>query len=240
MPLPDFLCAATLSLDVPCVTLPGGIKICAQQGMELGDPTTILRAFFAQINTALAPLGPLFLIIDVVLAIKDVIDSIPKLVGPPPEPQKFFEAVAKLVKLVIQLAGLAPQLSIPKMVKEIVSVLLLTLLAVKMELQRLILQTARVLNAALKGARPGNDFLANVAICAQTNFDAMLANLSASLRPLNQLVGIVNLLLDLAQVPKDVRIPEFDKLGNDAAAALNAMDVPINLLQTVYDAIPLP
>lgn len=240
MPLPDLVCVATLSTDAPCVTLPGGIKICGQQGLELGDPTSVLRGFLAQINTALAPLGPIFLIIECVLAIKDVIDAIPKLVGPPPDPKAFFDAIAKLVKLIAKLAGLAPQLSIPKMIKEILTVVLLTCLAVKLELQALILQTARVLAAATKGERPGNGKLAEVALCANTNFEAAMANLSASLRPLNNLIGVINLLLDLAQVPKDVRVPEFDHLGQDAAAALDAMNVPIELLQKVLDAIPLP
>ncbi|RTL27579.1 MAG: hypothetical protein EKK55_05965 [Rhodocyclaceae bacterium] len=238
MSLTAIFCTPVLSFDTPCVTLPGGIEICAQQ-IELGDPSAILRSFLSQINTALAPLGPIFLIIEVVITIKDVIEAVPKLIGPPPDPEKFFKALAKLIELIGELVGIAPQLSVPKMVKQIIAVILLTCQAVKLDLTALVRQLVRVLNAATKGARPGNNLLDLAALCAQGVFDATLANLTASLQPVNQLIGIVNLLLDLAQVPKEARIPSFDSLGEDAEAALSVMDTTINILQTVYDAIPL-
>jgi hypothetical protein len=65
--------------------------------------------------------------------------------------------------------------------------------------------------------------------------DAYLQNLNEGMKPLNRLVGLLNLFLQLAGLQP---IPDFKNLGNDAEAALAPLDAVIDSLKTVRAGLP--
>jgi hypothetical protein len=213
-----------------CVTFIGGATLCAQTGYELGDPTTIVTSLLSQLNSALAPLQPFFTILDFVKAVFDCIKAIPDCLGPPPSPQPILSCISGLTEVVNKLLQLIPPFPILRMVKGILNVIIVGLEGLKSRLQAIIDQTTRVLNAATKAAQTGNVSLLGIVDCAQGNLDVQKANLNASLAPLNRLIGVVNLLLELAGEDCIPAIGEVDALGP-------LQDV-IDFLTAIYNAIP--
>lgn len=217
--LTPFECTPSTSLDSLCLTILGA-DLCSVQGLDTGDPMKILQGFLAQINTALAPLSPIFTIFDVVVALVDCVKAIPDSLGPPPDPTKLIQAIGKLLKVLTKLLGMLPQMSVPVMVKQILVAIATAFLAFERELLAIIHATERIAAAATAAAKPGNSALDVVVSCAQGRLDARMANLETATAPINRLIGIVNLLMDLAQMPKDARPPSFTGFGSSAEDAL--------------------
>jgi hypothetical protein len=168
MPIPNLstLCINVQTANKLCITFPGGAEICAHVGLETGDPSTILRGLLAQVNAALIPLQPIFNIIDVVKAVGDCIGAIKDAFGPPPDPSGIAKCIPELLKRLAKLLKLLPQYSVPLMVKQLLTALVIFLQAVKLELQSIILQQARILKAATAANKPGNASLLSVVDCA--------------------------------------------------------------------------
>ncbi len=230
-------CLTTTSLDQLCVSILGA-DLCSVGDLDLGDPLKILQGFLGQINTALAPLSPIFTIFDVVVAIFDCIKAIPESLGPPPDPTALGQAIAKLVEVIAKLLGLLPQMSVPKLVKQILIVIATALLAFVQEIQALLFNMSLLAAAATMSAKPGNGGLNLVVSCAQGRIDVRLQNLNSSVAPLNRLIGIVNLLMDLAQMPEDVRVPSFSGFGSAPSEALQPIVDFAQTLLDIADVIP--
>lgn len=239
MPIPSLatLCINVQTADKLCITFPGGAEICAHVGLETGDPSTILRGLLAQVNAALIPLQPIFNIIDVVKAVGDCIGAIKDAFGPPPDPSGIAKCIPELFKRLAKLLKLLPQYSIPLLVKQLLTALVFFLQAVKLELQAILLQQARILAAATAANLPGNESLLAVVDCATGNLDTKMLNLGASFAPINSLLVIVNLLLGMIPGNK-VEVPTFEDLGSDAQAALAPIDATIQVLQGIASKIP--
>lgn len=217
--LTTFECAPTTSLDSLCLTILGA-DLCSVQGLDVGDPLMVLQGFLSQINTALAPLSPIFTIFDVVVAIVGCVKAIPDTLGPPPDPTALINAIQKLLKVLSKLLGMLPQMSVPVMVKQILTIIATTMLAFQRELLSIVRALELVTAAATAAAKTGNEALNLVVSCAQGRVDIRMANLNTATAPINRLIGIVNLLMDLAQIPDDSRPPLFSGFGNSAADAL--------------------
>lgn len=213
-----------------CVTFIGGATICAQTGYEIGDPVTIVESLLGQLNSALAPLQPFFTILDFVKAVLDCIKAIPDCLGPPPSPSPIINCLQGLEEVVNKLLKLIPPFPILVMVKGILLTIITGLTGLKQRLQAIQDQTARVLNAATKASQTGNAGLQSIVDCAQNNLDAQIANLNAQLLPLNRLIGIVNVLLELAG---QSCIPAIGEIGD-----LDALQAIIDFLTSIYNAIP--
>jgi hypothetical protein len=231
--LPDLapLCVQMQSANPLCIRFPGGVRVCANIGLEFGDIAAVTRSLFANINSSLVPLNPVFDMIDVVKAILDCIQAIPDLIGPPPDPAKLLDCIPTLIQKIAVLLELLPPYSIPIMVKDICAAIAYFLLGLKLELTAFIAQEQRLIAAALSPC-PG---LAVVVSCANGNFAAQLANLNAAGGPLNRLIGDVNAFAQIVGLPQ---IPTLADLGGDAAAALATLDPVIAILQEIAALIP--
>jgi hypothetical protein len=237
MPLPDL---STVCIDLKvtsqelCITFPGGAEMCVQiPGVP--DPTDVSKQLLAQANAALAPLVPIFNIVDAILALFNCVKAIPDSLGPPPDPTKLAECIPDLAKKIDQLLKLIPQLSIPVLIAGLIDVLLFYLQGFRGQLQAVIAHQARLLAAATRAAELGNVQLRTVVDCATGQMDAYLQNLNEGMKPLNRLVGLLNLFLQLAGLPP---IPDFKNLGDDAEAALAPLDAVIDSLKTVRAGLP--
>ncbi len=233
--LSDFCIQLFTGTGELCVQFPGGMKLCAQAGYELGDASEIVKSMLAQINSALTPLGPFFSLLDAVIAVKNCIMAIPDTIGPPPDPTALLNCLPGLLAAIDKLLQLLPQLSIPIMIKGILQVIITGLIGLRHKLAAMIRQTARVIQAALKAAQLGNIQLQLVADCASGNLDAQLVNLNAGMAPLNRLIGLINFLLELAGLPC---IPTLGGIESLTDAALAPLDAAIALLQQLLALIP--
>jgi hypothetical protein len=237
MPLPDL---STVCIDLRvtsqelCVRFPGGAEMCVQiPGVP--DPTDVSKQLLAQANAALTPLVPILNIVDAIIALFNCVKAIPDSLGPPPDPTKLAECIPDLAKKIDQLLKLIPQLSIPVLIAGVIDVLLFYLQGFRGQLEAIIAHQARLLAAATRAAELGNVQLRTVLDCAEASMDAYLQNLNEGMKPLNRLVGLLNLFLQLAGLQP---IPDFKNLGDDAEAALAPLDAVIDSLKTVRAGLP--
>jgi len=237
MPLPD-LSEVCIDLKVTsqelCITFPGGAEMCVQiPGVP--DPTDVSKQLLAQANAALTPLVPVFNIIDAILALFKCVKAIPDSLGPPPDPTKLAESIPDLAEKIDKLLKLIPQLSIPVLIAGLIDVILFYLEGLRGQLQAIIAAQVRIAAAATRAAELGNVQLRTVVDCATASMDAYLQNLNEGMKPLNRLVGLLNLFLQLAGLPP---IPDLANLGDDAEAALAPLDAVIDSLKTVRAGLP--
>jgi hypothetical protein len=237
MPLPDL---STVCIDLKvtsqelCVTFPGGAEMCVQiPGVP--DPTDVSKQLLAQANAALAPLVPVFNIVDAIIALFNCVKAIPDSLGPPPDPTKLAECIPDLAEKIDKLLKLIPQLSIPVLIAGLIDVLLFYLQGFRGQLEAIIAHQARLLAAATRAAELGNVQLRTVVDCANATMDAYLQNLNEGMKPLNRLVALLNLFLQLAGLSP---IPDFKNLGDDAEAALAPLDAVIDSLKTIRAGLP--
>jgi hypothetical protein len=220
-----------------CVTFPGGFTLCAQAGYEIGDAGAIVESMLAQINTALVPLVPFLNVLDVIKAIFDCIQAIPDALGPPPDPAGVIACIPNLVEKVNKLLELIPPFPLFALIKGILNVVIQGLVGLRARIVAILRQIERILRAGLRAQELGNVALQIVVDCANGNLDAKLLNLNAQFQPLNRLLGLVNVLLQLIGVDC---IPALEGLAELGEQALAPLDAVIELLQNILAAIPGP
>ena len=240
MPLPD-LSVACIEIKVGkqdlCVTFPGGAEMCVQMpSVSVPDPSELSKQLMAQANAALAPLMPVFNIIDAVLALFNCVKAIPDALGPPPDPSKLAKCMPDVAKKISKLLKLIPQLSVPLMIVGLIDVLLAFLEGIRGQLKAVIAAQVRIAAAATRAAELGNVQLSTIVDCANANIEAQMKNLGESAAPVNRLIGVINLFVELAGLPK---LPDLSNLGNDAQAALGVLDPLVEQLKAARSAIPV-
>ena len=219
-----------------CVVLPGGFSLCVQGDVEWDDVASVTKTILGQINTALTPLGPFFTVFDVLVAVFDCIKAVKEAIGPPPNPVKLVQCIENLQVAIDKLLNLHPAISIPKTIKSILTVIISFLQGIRSEMQQLINFFADIAASNLRAAQLGNAELVVVGECSSDQFDTELNNLNESIKPLSRLIGVLNLLLELAGLDC-IQVP-LDPLTEATEAALIPIDAAIEFMTFVRDAIP--
>jgi hypothetical protein len=233
--LSDFCVALPTAFEL-CLPLPGGITICAQDGFDLGDPSALTRSLFEQLNSALAPLQPFLNMVDIAKSIVDCITAIPDALGPPPDPTAIANCIPGLLEKLQKLLDMLPPVWVPKMVKAFLDIVIQALIGLRMEIMAIVAEQAAIIAAATKAVGPGGAQLQLAIDCAEDNVRALIANKNAGMAPLNRLLGIVNLFLELAGLPC---IPNLGALLTDLAEdALVPIDLLIEGLEFIKSKIP--
>lgn len=235
--LSPFQCSPSVASDGLCMNLLG-FDLCAINGLDTGDPLSVVQGFLSQINTALVPLSPIFAIFDVIIAIVECIKAIPDVVGPPPDPTKIISAIAKLIKKLAKVLGMVPTMTVPKMVKQILTVVGTAFLALQREMYAIMAAMDRVATIVTMFGKPGNGGLSNVLNCAQGQIDTRLANLAKSIDPINKILEIVNLLMDIAQMPKDKRPPSFSGFGPAPQETIKILGESATIMLEIASFLP--
>jgi hypothetical protein len=104
-------CQPLTLVDGSCIRFPGGAAICFNFPTIPADNGAAVRGLLAQANAALAPLAPIFTILDAVLAVADCVQGVPEAIIKL-DPSKLIECIPNLVEKLAQLAQLVPQLSL--------------------------------------------------------------------------------------------------------------------------------
>jgi hypothetical protein len=219
------------------IRMPGGVTLNVMTSVPSPDATQLSKALLAQANAALAPLSPIFMIIDAILALKGAIESIPDVIGPPPNPGAILDAISDVVKKSAKLANLIPQLAVPLMVIDVIDALILVMDGAISQLESVVLQNARILAAQTKANEPGNSALLAITVCATAENVKVQADIVAGLQPINSMFGVLNLFLGLIGLPE---IPQMDELGGDAVQTIETLRGVTKMLQDVRNSIPIP
>jgi len=220
------ICIEIPPLDDPFqLTLPGGIEIERINLLEIIQPT-------------LAPLMPLFNIVDTIVALFNCIKAIPDALGPPPDPTVLAACLPELAKKISELLKLLPQLSLPYLVRQIIDLVIDTLRKARDALVHLQLQMQQILRAIDRATDLDDAGLMAITVCAQANVAQEAANVGKMLASLGKLIGLLNLFLGMLGLPE---VPDLSKLaGCPLDAIIEPLDELIHVLETARKAVPLP
>jgi hypothetical protein len=187
----------------------------------------------------MAPLMPIFNIIDAVLALVECVQAVPDALGPPPDPAKMVEALSGLAEKLPKLLDLLPQVATPRMVIGMLDTLIDFLEGLRDQIEAILLQAERTRAARTKAEELGDANLLHIAGCAEAQGQAQLQAMADTLAPMNTLGSGLSLFLGLLGSPE---VPSLDGLINieNPEAAFEKIDDLINLLRSIRDAVPLP
>jgi hypothetical protein len=215
------------------LTLPGGAVLQASAGMEKGAAIAVVRPFLASITSSMAFLAPAFTGLEVGTAALKAIAAVPKLIT---QPQKLLEELLNLAKVAPKVLGLAPQFSLPPVVRDTLNIVAVSLRAIQEELTEFIAQENAIDEAEALAVQLDLPQLAASVSCARGELAASQANLMASLGPLNKLLDFIRALVALLPVP--IEIPTLDNLGENAQEILAVLGTLADTLEQIAQTIP--
>ncbi len=226
--------------DLQEITLPGGATLSQIISSVKSVPNSVDMGLnlLQQLQPAMAPLMPLFDIVDTLLTLQKVAKAIPEILGPPPDPSKIVQLLPELEEKMQKLLKLIPQLSVPLMVKGILDVLIATLEAARTQFLALQAELQSVTQAAQRAAELNDHELASIALCSEANIERQARNIVESLASLNRLLTLVNLFMQMANLPV---LPDFsDIAGKPLAQVITPLDTLITALKAARKALPIP
>lgn len=199
------------SLDIGpngiCLTIPGGGTFCvAFPSAGIPSNIAVTKQLLAQANSALAPLMPVFQLIDVLTSI---------LTSFPPDLTALLTLLANLI---------AP---IPLMAAQILDAVIAFLTGILHQIEALIAEQALLLASATKAATLGNARLSLHIDCANAQIAAQMTSMNEGMMPINAAIGLLNLFLPKVGGPS---IPTCSTFGTTPAAALAPLQTTIDTL----------
>jgi hypothetical protein len=223
------------------IVFPGGAALSQVLAAGSRIPTGLDAAtnLLAQASPAMAPLMPMFNIVDGVLTLVECMQAVPDALGPPPDPAKMAEALSRLIEKLPKLLDLVPQLAAPRMVIGMLDTLIDFLEGLRDQIEAILLQAERTQAARAKAEELSDANLLHIAGCAEGHAQAQLQAMADALAPMNALVSALNLFLGLLGLPE---VPAFDGLIDSAnpEAGFATIDALVDTLRSIRDAVPLP
>ena len=223
--------ALPICLDIPeipdpfQITLPGGVTLERINLMEVIQP-------------ALAPLVPLFDIVDTIVAVFNCVKAIPDALGPPPDPTVLAACIPELGAKIAKLLRLLPQIALPILCKQLIELVIDTLRQARSQLIHLQQQVEQILNAIDRATNLEDAGLLAITSCAQANVAQEAANVGKALASLGKLIGLLNLFLGLVGLSP---VPDLSNLaGRPLDQVIEPIDALIKTLETAKQAIPIP
>ena len=239
MALPDlgtYCVALTVTPQDVSITFPGGGSLAAQlPDLGFPDPMQLAKQLMAEANAALAPLTPVFNLIEVVLALHQAVKAIPDAISHL-DPSQIADALPDVARKAAKLAPLVPQLSVPLLMVGLLDALLLFLDGLSTQLRAIVEHEARIQRAADRAALLGNAQLQVVVGCARDQVDAQMASLGQSFGGLHRLIALANALATIAGLSL---VPSLADLGADAQSALAPVTDAIHALSVFRHSIPV-
>jgi hypothetical protein len=226
MNLGQFVCDALPDVGDPfALTLPGGLEI---------EDYNLMKA----IQPLLAPLIPLFNIIDAVVALFNCLKAIPDCFGPPPDPSALVKCLPDLAEKIMKLLSLIPILSLPITIAHLVDLVIAALREVKEMLQNLVDQTKQIERSIQKGRNLNDAGLTAILACAQANVQQEATNTGKQLASLGKLLTLIGIFMEMIGGPQ---VPDLAHMnGLPLNEVLAPIDDLVTVLMTIRQAIPFP
>lgn len=239
-----------ISLDINLpeleVIFPGGFTLSVNPpNLDVANAWDYGKQFLDAIGAALQPLAPIFNIFDLLIALVKLATAIPDAITSL-SPSKITDAIPEVLAKLDAILAMIPPLSIPLMVAGILDVLITLLRGLRGKLAAGVAASLRLEGASLKAEALGAAGLLtaqaglNAAVdCGQASLDAFLSGLGQGAAPLNRLLGLVALLVELAGLP--LEIPTLDASGfASIEIAVDLVDALLLVLENVRLVIPIP
>ncbi len=235
LPPIEVLCPSVpVSSQALIIRFPGGAELQVQSPSQNPDAFELSKQLLAQGSAGLAPLQPVFNILDVALASFECIKAIPEAITSL-DPQGLIDCIPDLAEKADKLLSLVPQLSVPLMILDFIDAILLLLDGVIDRLEAILVSTIRIAEARQIAEDENLDALLEIAICSEDQIEASVLSLGESLKVINTLIGMLNIFMELAGLDP---IPSFAELGPDAQEALGKVKEIVGLLKDIRKLIP--
>lgn len=240
--------------DIPCLAMPeipGVDDICFPGGFclshiwngiaQIPHAADIPLQFFSQIGPAMAPLKPIFDIIDFALAIfkcvEGTVDAITEL-----DPTKIIECIPNLAEIIDKLLALIPQLSIPRMIIETLKAFALLLRGLASDFEYVQSQIQRIADLIDRAADLNDVSLAEILACSQRSLEDNVFSTAEALEGIGRIILLMNIFIGLIGGEE---IPCFGSLISDNLAEgldyiILALTTLAQVLEELADAIPDP
>lgn len=229
-------------MTVPCVKLPeakgacsvrfpGGVVIEAMPSLGDGEFERGI-ALFRAMTPALAGLAPFFTVLQAVLAIVDFCKALATL-----NPVDIANALAAFTQAVNKLLAIVPAVSIPLLIKDLLTCMISFLAGVLEKLVALQAQIARIAEARAVGIELNLPEIEVLMQCADDNVELYLEHLSASMGVFGSLWGVIQLFADLAGIGALVPDIVFDTTG-DLDEVIESLQALVLKLQEILEALP--
>jgi len=239
----DLCVPLTLVRKLDDLCLPGGVclsQVWAGVG-KVPNATDLALDYFSQIGPAMAPLKPLFDVLDTVISLFNCVKAIPDAITSL-DPSELLRCMPTLAAAVDQLLKLVPQLSLPKLVKALLHNMAMLLRGVATDLSNLQYQAQRIADALDRAATLRDHAMQSLLACAQADLDVQTWSTVEALRGVGRIVLLINLFMGLLGGPE---VPCFgslveDHLGEGFAAVIEILLALADLLDDLSAAIPDP
>jgi len=211
----------------------------------LGIPNyDLVEEMMKALKSLLSPAMPFFRVLDALIQLVRCVQEIPQAIITL-SPTEIFRCLAELASKIAKLMEMLPWVAGPLMIVKIIDLLIaiMTLIITRLEWQ---LEKLRRLLAAIdRAADLDNGPLQDLLTCEHANMQSRLDEEAEILRGIGQVIGVCNLVLEIAGVPDSVRIPSlvaaFD--ASSEASLQEGIDYLKDfrdLLRIVRDAVPIP
>lgn len=181
-----------------CLTFPGGFDVCALSGAIPIGGFEAVQNILTSASTAMAPLGPIFKIIEAINSIMKCFTAVLDALGPPPDPTKLKAVVKDLEEKVIALAKLSPVLSIPLLVLQLIDVLIAFTDSLASELTSIARYVKAIQDAQFAAAQAPS--LAAIIKCARSNYETQMSNVERAFASVNPIINVINVFCQLAKL----------------------------------------
>lgn len=245
MPWPpvDLCVPLTLTQKLDDMCLPGGIclsQVWAGVG-KVPSAADLALDYFSQVGPAMAPLKPLFDVLDTVISLFRCVKAIPDAITSL-DPSELLQCMPTLAQAVDNLLKLIPQLSIPKLIKTLLHNMALLLRGVATDFQRLQYQAQRIVDAIDRAATLRDHTMDSILACAQVDLDTQALSTAEALKGVGRIVLLINLFMGLLGGPE---VPCFgslveDNLGAGFQAVIDVLLALADILDDLSDLIPDP
>jgi hypothetical protein len=234
MAIEAIACIDLPSAEPPCITMPGGATICATWPFP-SPPSAdaLMRQMMAQLQSALAPLAPLFTALDIISIIINLLKALAKIDLP-----AIAEEAAKLPEAVVKLLAILPQVAIPLMLVGFLDIIILFLVGFNEYLTKTSQALDRLTASVEYQDTLGASALIDAALCGQVNLDDFMASASAGMDPVNSIINAINIMLELIGLGK-FKIPTLGEVTTANIAPFQAiLQETAEFLQLIRNAIP--
>ena len=236
MPLPPIEELCDLLDESPpdlCLVFPGGAELCAFYESFPPSLLQLARSLLQQASAGLAPLQPIFDIIETINSIVECIEAIPDTIGPPPNPDALAACIPALLEKLQRLLALLPALTLPLLFVGILDAIIAKLQGVINELRAIL----DLLNRIVSSKGIANGFLQGIIDCAEGSAASSFSNLERLFSALNSTIELLNRIGGPAGLPE---IPSLaGGLGDDPEAAIAELEKVVDELRTIRDSIPI-
>lgn len=214
------------------ITMPCGSEVVASlPGVPVANGKAMAQSLLDKANAAMAPLGPIFKLLDAFLVGVELARAIPELVT---NPAKLIEQLEKLIGVASALTKLVPPLSVPLLALEFIDAFIAYLQGTIQALEDLMTYTDKIEEMRAQAARyPTLNVVVEV---SEYNLDVMKTSLKSNTGSVEKIVRFVNVLMQLAGLEG---IPSVSSLSGAPDEAIQQLRDTLTQVRRIRSLIPL-